>query len=139
MYAQEYVGPNRFAFPPDHVDLARQIYRTLDPALRCGLADLPVPDPLAVAAADPTESIRSQEIIGACRRVFPATQVISEDVCLTLILWYGLNHNSLYETDAGRDLVRWVLQIDQSLVQAGRLPTYHAEIVSRKLTNAVQS
>jgi hypothetical protein len=92
-----------------------------------------VPDPLAVAAADPTESIRSQEIVGICRGIFPATHVISEDVCLTLILWYGLDYDALYETEAGHDLVNWLLQVDQALVQAGRLPTYHAEIYSRKL------
>ena len=131
-YAQEYIGPNRFAFPPDHVGLAKRIYRTLDPKLLCGLPELPTPDPLAVAGADPTESIRSEDIVRVCRRVFPATHVVSEDVCLTLILWYGLNHQTLYDTPAGGDLVSWILDVDQALIQAGRVPTYHAEILASK-------
>ena len=135
LYAQEYVGPSRFAFPPDHVELARKIYRTLDPALRCGQPDLPVPDPLAVAEADPTESVRSAEIIGVCRRVFPAIHIIPEDVCLTLILWYGLNYDTLYDTQAGHDLVSWLLEVDQALVRSGRLPAYHVEILARRLAD----
>jgi SAM-dependent methyltransferase len=131
-YAQEYVGPNRFAFPADHVSLARQIYRTLDPRLLCGLPELPTPDPLAVADADPTESIRSEEVVNICRRVFPATHVVSDEICLTIIIWYGLNHESVYDTPAGHALVNWVLEADQALVRSGRLPTYQVEIFGRK-------
>jgi SAM-dependent methyltransferase len=131
-YALEYVGPNRFAFPDDHVRFARRLWSTLDPALRCAQAQLPTPNPLAVAAADPTESIRSEEIISVCQRVFPTVEIVPEDVCLTLILWYGLNHDALYDTPAGHNLVRWILDVDEALVRTHRLPTYHAEILARK-------
>jgi SAM-dependent methyltransferase len=132
LFAREYVGPSRFAFPPDHVDFARRFYRTIRPDLRCGHPELPVPDPVAVAAADPTESIRSQEIIGVCRATFPATHVIWNDVCLTIILWYGLNHDALYESEAGHDLVQTVMEVDQALCRSGRLQSYQAEIIARK-------
>jgi hypothetical protein len=54
--------------------------------------------------------------------------------CLTLILWYGLNHDALYDRLGGHELVRWLLEVDQALVRAGRLPSYHAELVARKPT-----
>jgi SAM-dependent methyltransferase len=132
LYAREYVGPSRFAFLPDHVEFARRFYRTIRPDLLCGHPELPVPDPAAVAAADPTESIRSQEIIDVCRATFPTTHVIPNDVCLTIILWYGLNHDAIYESQAGHELVRTVLEVDQALCHSGRLQSYQAEIIARK-------
>ena len=130
-FINEYVGPNRFAFPAEHVSLARAMYRTIDPRLRISLPDLPSPDPRDVVAADPTEAIRSQEILEIVPRYFPAVQVLSLDVCLTLILWYGLNHDALHDTDEGHTLVRWLLDVDRSLVRSGRLPTYHADVLAR--------
>lgn len=131
-FASEYTGPNRFAFTPDQLALARRIWQSLDPALRCAHPVMPVPNPLEVAAADPTESIRSEEIITLCRSYFPATHIVSEDVCLTIILWYGLDHDALFETDAGYELVRWLLDMDEAFVRSGRLPTFQAELIARK-------
>ncbi len=70
-FISEYVGPNRFAFPPAHADLANEIYCSIDPRLRTQPV-MPRPNPLDVAAADPTEAIRSEEILdlvpGSSRR-----------------------------------------------------------------------
>ena len=129
-YAKEYVGPSRFAFPPEHAELARTIYRSLDPRLRCPFPELPAPDPKAVEAADPTESVRSDEILRIVTRVFPHVQVFSHDVCLTVILWYGLNHEALYETTDGQALVQWLLDVDRALVRSGRLPSYYVDLIA---------
>jgi SAM-dependent methyltransferase len=131
-FAAEYVGPNRFAFTPDQVGLARQIWNTIDPALRCDQPQLPVPNPMETAAADPTEAIRSEEIISLCRKAFPATHVASEDVCLTYILWFGLNHDRLFESEKGFELVSWLLDADEAFVRSGRLSPLYADIFARK-------
>jgi GT2 family glycosyltransferase/SAM-dependent methyltransferase len=130
-FITEYVGPNRFAFPPDHLAIAQAMYRTIDPRLRLSLPNLPSPDPRDVVAADPTEAIRSEEILELVPRYFSGAQVVSLDVCLTLILWYGLNHDALHDTEDGHTLVRWLLDVDRSLVRSGRLPTYHADLLAR--------
>jgi SAM-dependent methyltransferase len=139
LYALEYIGPNRFAFSPDHVELARRFYRSIRPDLLAGHPELPVPDPVAVAAADPTESVRSQDIIRVCREVFPSAEVIAHDVCLTIILWYGLNYDVLYDSDVGHEFVQTLLEMDQALCQSGRLQSYQAEIVARKSPDAARS
>ena len=131
-FAHEYVGPNRFAFPAEHVDLARTIYRTLDPSLCSSWPALPVPDPVEVASVDPTESVRSEEIIDAVRHRFPSARVISYEACLTIIMWYGLNHDALYESERGFDLVRWLLDVDANLVRSGRLWSYQALLLANK-------
>jgi SAM-dependent methyltransferase len=131
-FAHEYVGPDRFAFPEEHVDLARAIYRTLDPALRCPWPELPVPDPRAVAAADPTEAVRSTEIVDTVRARFANVHVVSYEACLTLIIWYGLNHDALFETSQGFDLVRWLLEVDSHMIRTKRLWTYQALLLAIK-------
>src|SRR5205823_5925365 len=63
IFAAEYVGPNRFDFPPEHVGLAQQIYSALDPALMyASEPTLRWPTPAQVMENDPTEAIQSAEI-----------------------------------------------------------------------------
>lgn len=131
-FAHEYIGPDRFAFPDDHVHLARSVYRTLDPKLRGPLPVLPVPRPLDVMVTDPSESIRSSEIPGLIQKYFPEAQVVSSDVALTIILWYGLNHDAMHDTADGHELARWLLDVDEALVCSGRLPTYQAAFIATK-------
>ena len=59
LVAYEYVGPDRFATGPAEREIARRLYRALDPSLRSGSEDLLLPDPVAVIAADPTEAVHS--------------------------------------------------------------------------------
>ena len=132
LFAQEYVGPNRFAFPSEHVAIAKQFYRNLDPTFRCVWPELPVPNPRDVEQADPSESIHSAEIIPAIRRICPGASVVSFDIALTVILWYGLNYGPLYQQPQGHDLVQWILNVDQAFIQSARISTYQVEIIAIK-------
>ncbi len=67
-----------------------------------------------------------------CRKTFPATDVIPTNVCLTIILWYGLNYDEVYESQAGHAFVQTLLEIDEALCKSGRLQSYQAAIVARK-------
>ena len=128
-FISEYVGPNRFAFPPAHADLANEIYCSIDPRLRTQPV-MPRPNPLDVAAADPTEAIRSEEILDLVPRFFPTAETFSADVCLTVMMWYGLNHDVVHETPEGHSFVRWLLEVDRALVRSGRLPTYQVDTLA---------
>lgn len=130
--AMEYVGPDRFDFPEEHVQLAHGIYRTLDPRLRGQQPELPAPRPLDVALADPSESIRSSDIPRLVQQYFPEVRVTSSDAALTIILWYGLNHDAMHDTPLGHELARWLLDVDRALVRSGRLPTYQAAFIAVK-------
>lgn len=131
-FAHEYTGPSRFAFPDDHLQVARAVFRTIDPSLRCPWPELPVPDPSEVASADPSEAVRSTELVDMVREYFPEVQVLSLDVALTIILWYGLNHDALYDTREGHKLVRWILDLDGTLIKAKRLWNYQSTFIAIK-------
>ncbi len=126
LFADEYVGPDRFAFPESDLRMARQLYNVLNPVLKCPWPAMPVPDPAEVMEADPTEAVHSTEIIETIRTIFGNCHVTSYQTALTPILWYGLNFDTVYETSQGQGLVKFLLELDQLLVSTGRLKTYYA-------------
>jgi SAM-dependent methyltransferase len=130
LFASEYIGPNRFAFPPADVAIARSVYRLLDGDLRSPWPELPLPDPLEVEKSDPTEAAHSQEIVACLKRCFEYVEVVPLHGALIYPLWFGLNHDQLYETPAGREAVATLLTLDAALGRSGKLPTYFALLVA---------
>ena len=132
LYADEYIGPRRFDYPPEHSDLVKALYRSLAPELRCPWPELPQPDPLDVAAADPTEAAQSDRILEALRAEFAEVELAPIWGALAFILWWGLDHDALYETQAGRDFVDVVLALDTAMGSCGALPPYFSLILARR-------
>lgn len=135
LWAAEYVGPDRFAYPPEHTALARDLFHGLDPKLRKSWEpELRFPTPEEVIAADPTESIHSSQIPDAIARHFDQIEQTATYGSFAFIMFWGLNHDAIYENSEGEALVRAILAIDEALIDAGRLPHYFRQIVARKLT-----
>lgn len=131
----EYIGPDRFHYPDAHADIARGLFRELPPHLRKDWSPvLPLPTPEEVAAADPSESPCSSRIVPTMRRLFPGLEVTPLYGSFAFIAFWGLNHDALYETPEGTELVRFILAMDKALVDAGTLPHYFAHLVARKTT-----
>ncbi len=128
LFANEYVGPDRFDFPAEDTDLARRLYRSLDKAFKCPWPELPQPDPVAVALADPTEAVHSGQILEVLSRQFSRVDFTPLPNCLVPVIWYGLNHDALFETIEGLELVKTLLETDLALVSSQRLPPYFGYI-----------
>jgi ubiquinone/menaquinone biosynthesis C-methylase UbiE len=134
LWAAEYIGPDRFDYPPEHTQLARDLFHGLDPALKKSWEPvLRFPTRDEVIAADPTESIHSSEIPAAIARHFKLVETTPTYGSFAFIMFWGLNHDAIYERPEGEALVRAILAIDEALIDAGRLPHYFAHIVGRKL------
>ncbi len=134
VFAEEYIGPSRFAFPPEHVDLAQRLYRLLAEDLRCPWPELPLPDPVAVAEADPTEAVESDRILESLGE-FGECRTVPLGGALPYIIWHGLNHDALWDTDRGRQLVDVLLELDRALTESQKLPSYFAVILARDPTH----
>jgi SAM-dependent methyltransferase len=130
LVAYEYVGPDRFATGSVERQLAQQLYRSLDPALRSTSPDLPLPDPTAVADADPTEAVHSSQIISTLERHFEDVAIVHHGGALTYTLWWGMNHDALYETKAGWDFVNVLLTMDEALTRTGVIDDYFVTITA---------
>lgn len=132
LFANEYIGPDRFAFPEVDCQVAQRLYRILDPALRSPWPELPLPNPQDVINADPTEAVHSSDIVAVLSRVFDTLEITPLKNALTFIIWWGLNHKALFETEQGFDLVRHILDIEAALITTGRLPNYFSYLAARK-------
>jgi SAM-dependent methyltransferase len=133
--ANEYIGPDRFSYPKEHLRIVREFHKNLPAKFRKhGLPELVLPTARDVAIADPSEAEFSSQILPTMRKLFPTLEVTSLYGSFAFMLFWGLEHDALYETEAGRELVAFILNMDQSLVEAGILPDYFAHLVARKPT-----
>jgi len=126
----EYVGPNRFAFTPPEVEIMRAVYgliparfrRLLVPEARGTiLEEPPLPDPTEVASVDPSESVRSEEILPLLRERFDI--VLERDLGGTLLHWLlnGIAGNFRPEDPASLEVLDMLFKIEDALVSAGEL------------------
>jgi SAM-dependent methyltransferase len=132
LYGDEYIGPRRFAYPLEHSELAKSLYRSLAPELRSPWPELPQPDPADVAAADPTEAVESDLIMSELHRQFPQVDSVPQHGALAFMLWWGLDHDALWESQLGREFASLLFDLDESLALSGRLPDYFSLISARR-------
>jgi SAM-dependent methyltransferase len=132
LYGDEYVGPRRFGYAPEHSEFVKALYRSLAPELRCQWPELPQPDPADVAAADPTEAAQSDLILDAVRSRFAVVEVAPLYGALPFILWWGLDHDALWDTERGRDFTDVLLALDTAMGASGAFPCYFALFLARR-------
>ncbi|SDJ55500.1 Methyltransferase domain-containing protein [Aliiruegeria lutimaris] len=133
LWATEYIGPDYFDYPEEHRDLARRLWRTLGPEVKkTWIPELQFPTVEQVIEADPTESIHSSEIPRAMKEAFEDVEIIPTYGTFAFILFWGLNHDALYETDIGREFAATVMDLDTALIDSGALPHYFAYLIGRK-------
>ena len=132
LYGDEYIGPRRFDYPPEHSELAKSLYRSLAPELRSPWPELPQPDPKDVAVADPTEAVQSDLIMGELNRQFAEVDPVPQHGALVFMLWWGLNHDALWDTQLGREFASLLFEFDEALALSGRLPNYFTLVSARR-------
>lgn len=131
--ANEYIGPDRFDYPVAHAAIAKSFFQQIPPGLRNHWhRELQFPTPQEVAEVDPTEAPCSSKIEPTMRDMFPALEIMPLYGAFAFMVFWGLNHDALYETPEGTELTRFILGMDKALTDAGILPTYFAHIIARK-------
>lgn len=128
----EYVGPNRFAFGGQATEIARFFYTQLDPVVRSPWPELPLPDPHAVALDDPSEAVDAESILPALRRHFADLTLVPIGGAIAYPVWNGLDHDAIYETEAGVRAVTQLLELDHRLTSAGVVEPYFCRFVGRQ-------
>jgi SAM-dependent methyltransferase len=135
--ANEYVGPDRFAFPEEHVRYVRGFFRNLPERFR-KFPEIMFPTPQDVAEADPSESPCSSQILPLMRRLFPRLEVLDLYGTFAFMLSWGLNPDAIYGEEEGADIVKMILGLDRDLVLSGALPSYFVHLVAHKTTRLQQ-
>jgi SAM-dependent methyltransferase len=135
LWANEYVGPDRFDYPDRDADVVRRIYRALRPELHLGgEPELRFPTPVEVIGVDPTEAIHSSEILPTMRRIWPSLEVTGQYGSLLFMIMWCLDYNAIYDTEYGREAYGLLIELETALVDAGVLPHYFLYAIARKPT-----
>jgi SAM-dependent methyltransferase len=132
LFASEYVGPSRFAYPADHRRHAETVFDTLAPDFRESAGAFVLPDPEQVAAADPSEAVRSDAIPKCLAGQFADLETYPRFGGLLFVLWWSLNHDALFDRPEGHALVRHLCDLEEDLTRDGRLPSYFCDFIARK-------
>ena len=125
IWVNEYIGPNRFAYPKEHTDIVQRIFRMLDQNLRMnGEHELRFPTPEEVISVDPTEAVHSAEILQTMRSIWPNLRVEGLYGSLLFMIMWGLDFNAIYDTKAGYEAYGTLVDLETALVDSGALPHY---------------
>jgi SAM-dependent methyltransferase len=131
--ANEYIGPDRFDYPDEIKSLAQGFHSHIPRVLqKHGLPFIQFPTVEEVIEADPSESPSSSILIESVNHIFGACEMLSLYGALPFVLFWGLNHEALYDTVEGRSLVQFILAMDIALTNSGVFPPYFAHIVASR-------
>jgi SAM-dependent methyltransferase len=133
LLASEYIGPDCFQFPAEHIAVGNAFYRTLDPRAK----NKWYPDALGfptreeVLANDPTESVHASRIVSTIRGVWPDMEFIGTYGALAFMVSWCLDYDAIYDSEIGRNEMQRLIDADHEAVDSGRLPHYYAHLIAR--------
>lgn len=129
LFFSEYVGPNRFQYPDERIELVNRYFRMFPDRLRR--------DPLTgdclwrrerltaekVIADDPTEAVRSEEVLPLARRAFRAEAEYPSGGALLNPLLFGVIANFREGEPADDRLLGTLCGAENRLTMSGQLPS----------------
>lgn len=123
LYLDEYVGPSRFEWNSHRLLVARQIYRSIPRVLRTH-DELPRP----LAAADPSEAIRSSEILPLLRIGFDVEVIRGYGGNLLSLVFPNLKWRSIPDREA---LVSQLIATEKEMLQMRDAEPFHVVVIAR--------
>jgi len=138
LFVNEYVGPSRFDFTARQKrvlalvnELIPAKYLRLPPPAEGIRSDAPIPDPAEVSRVDPSEAVRSAEIMEVLSRYFDIQMV--HPICGTILqfLLGTIAWNFRTEDPDSIKVLKMLFAIEDTLVEVGDLQSDFALIVAR--------
>lgn len=131
LIVNEYVGPKRFQYS-DEVD---GIIRALTGCL--GYPHRPRPSVEEMIANDPTEAVRSDELLGVMARHFEVLE--RKDIGGTILqhLLFGIVRDFAFDNPRQRSIIEILCTIEEMLTDSGRVPCDYVILAARKLGASV--
>ena len=123
---REYVGPNRYQFTADQLDLANALLRLLPESLRRDVAgaikDSQAPPELGwLLANDPRAALRSDAVRGEVAAAFFVLEEIELGGAALMPLLAGISHNFLDDSRRCRGILESLWRTERSLMSIGLL------------------
>lgn len=124
LYLDEYVGPARDEWRPERIAGAQAVFLTLPAALRRGdRVSFPVD------RSDPSEAVRSSDILPALERRFEVVEKRAYGGNLLAVIHPHLRWERLAERE-GQEALRRLIDAEKELL-AGGTPSYYTVLIAR--------
>ena len=139
LFLNEYVGPSAFAFSARQKELIRAAFaliparfrRSFEPGGPECLRSAPIPTPAEVRAEDPTESVRSADILAVVPDYFDI--VFRRDTGGTLLqfLLHGIAGNFHEGDPEALRILRMLFEVENALLEAGEVSSDFVVLAAR--------
>lgn len=145
LFLNEYVGANAFGFPPRQREVLRAVYKLIPRRLRrragaCSeiLDELPLPDPVEVRAADPSEAVRSEDILAVVGEHFDLLATNPAGGTILQFLLHGIAGNFRADDPESIRVLEMLMRIEDTLIDVGDLASDFV-VVAAKPRQSVRS
>ena len=139
LFLNEYVGPSAFAFSPRQKELIRAAFaliperfrRSFQPGGPEHLSSAPIPTPAEVLAEDPTESVRSADILQVLPDYFEIISRRETGGSLLQFLLHGIAGNFHKGDPESLRVLRMLFEIEDALLETGELRSDFVVLAAR--------
>ncbi len=141
LFLNEYVGPNRFDMPSHQKDAIRAAFALIPRRLRrrrrpdgtSEVAEGPaIPCPRETAEADPSEAVRSADILDVVGQYFDIVEHNPAGGTILQFLLHGIAGNFRLDDEESMDVLDNLLRIEHCLIQAGDLASDFVVVAARR-------
>lgn len=141
LFLNEYVGPNRFDLSPRQQEAIRAAFALIPRRLRrrraadgsTVIAEGPaLPSPAATAAADPSESVRSADILRVIDSYFDIVECNPAGGTILQFLLHGIAGNFRPDDEESMEVLDTLLRIETALIRSGDLSSDFAVVAARR-------
>ncbi len=138
LVVSEYVGPNRFQYGDDVLAMINALLQALPEGLRRPFEERLRPTVEEMIANDPTEAVRSEELIAFTERCFDVRERKNIGGTILQHLLYDIVENFRFDDPRERSLLEMLCTVEAMLVDSGRIPCDFVLLAARKKGSRVK-
>lgn len=144
LFLNEYVGFNRFAFSDRQCDIIRHAFYLIPLRYRRSFLDQspeiyqetpPIPDPKEVAFTDPSEAVRSQDILTVVNNLFDVVTINNCGGSILQFLLSGIAGNFKQSDPQSMLILKMLLNIEDALIDSGDIQSDFVVVAARTASN----
>jgi SAM-dependent methyltransferase len=138
LFLHEYVGPSVFALTPRQQEVIRAAFDLIPRRFRrrpdlFDVAEAPgIPSPAEVAATDPSEAVRSADILGVVDHYFDVVECNPAGGTVLQFLLHGIAGNFRSEDPDSMAVLDLLLRIETTLIDIGDLGSDFVVLAARR-------
>jgi SAM-dependent methyltransferase len=140
LFFNEYVGANHFAFGPQQVEAITHAFALIPERYRVSFVAgsfgqvqhrVPLPDPVEVVRTDPSEAVRSQDILKVVEDYFDIQTINACGGSLLQFLLHGIAGNFRQEDPDSMRILQMLFDIEDGLIESRVLKSDFVVVAAR--------